>query len=70
MTGVQTCALPISSDNDQAEYYLTDTVGWLVARGEPVGTVVTDDTAEVVGINTVEELAAAERLYRERRDEG
>ena len=60
----------LSSDNDQAEYYLTDTVGWLVARDEPVGTVITEDTAEVVGINTVDELAAAERLYRDRRGEG
>jgi bifunctional UDP-N-acetylglucosamine pyrophosphorylase/glucosamine-1-phosphate N-acetyltransferase len=57
----------LTTDNDQGEYYLTDTVGWLVGRGEPVGTVVTDDPDEVVGINTVDELAAAEQLHRQRR---
>jgi bifunctional UDP-N-acetylglucosamine pyrophosphorylase/glucosamine-1-phosphate N-acetyltransferase len=59
----------LTADNDQGEYYLTDTVGWLVAAGDAVKTVVTDDTDEVVGINTVAELAAAERLYRARRSE-
>jgi len=58
----------LTTDNDQGEYYLTDTIGWLVARGETVGTVVTADVDEVVGINTVDELAAAERLYYARRD--
>lgn len=56
----------LTTDNDQGEYYLTDTIGWLVARGELVATLATEDTAEVVGINTVDELAAAERLYLER----
>ena len=57
----------LTSDNDQSEYYLTDTIGWLVSRGEPVRTVITHDTDEVVGINTVDELAAAERMHAERR---
>jgi len=57
----------LNTDNDQGEYYLTDTIGWLVARGEKVSTVETDDPDEVVGINTVDELAAAEKLYLERR---
>jgi UDP-N-acetylglucosamine diphosphorylase/glucosamine-1-phosphate N-acetyltransferase len=56
----------LTTDNDQGEYYLTDTVGWLVGRGETVGTLVTTDTDEVVGINTVDELAAAEDLYHRR----
>jgi bifunctional UDP-N-acetylglucosamine pyrophosphorylase/glucosamine-1-phosphate N-acetyltransferase len=59
----------LTTDNDQGEYYLTDTVGWLVAQGDPVRAVVTEDSDEVVGINTVEELAAAERLHRSRREE-
>jgi bifunctional UDP-N-acetylglucosamine pyrophosphorylase/glucosamine-1-phosphate N-acetyltransferase len=58
----------LTTDNDQGEYYLTDTIGWLVGRGEAVHTVQTDDTDEVVGINTVDELAAAERLYLERQE--
>ena len=57
----------LTTDNDQAEYYLTDTIGWLVARGEPVRTVATDDAVEVIGINTIDELAAAEGLYNDRR---
>ena len=57
----------LNTDNDQGEYYLTDTIGWLVARGEKVSTVETDDPDEVVGINTVDELAAAEKLFLERR---
>jgi len=56
----------LTTDNDQAEYYLTDTIGWLVARGEPVRTVATDDAVEVIGINTIDELAAAEALYNDR----
>ena len=57
----------LTTDNDQGEYYLTDTIGWLVERDEPVGSLITADTDEVVGINTVAELEAAERLYRARR---
>ena len=53
----------LTPDNDQGEYYLTDTVAWLVARGHPVAAVVAHDPDEVVGINTVAELAAAEALY-------
>ena len=59
----------LTADNDQSEYYLTDTLGWLVGRNEVVRSVATDDTDEVVGINTVDELAAAEQLYLARRRE-
>ncbi len=58
----------LDTDNDQREYYLTDTIELLVADGRPVGTEVVDDPAEVVGINTVEELAAAEQLLRWRQE--
>lgn len=56
----------LRTDNDQGEYYLTDTVAWLVERGHPVAAVTTDDPDEVVGINTVDELAAAETLHAAR----
>jgi len=52
----------LKPDNDQGEYYLTDTVAYLVGRGRPVAAVRADDPGEVVGINTVDELAVAERL--------
>lgn len=60
----------LTSANDQGEYYLTDTVGWLAERDEAVRTVVTDDPHEVVGINTVDELAAAAQLLARRDQAG
>ncbi|RKZ20094.1 nucleotidyl transferase [bacterium] len=58
----------LTADNDQGEYYLTDTVAWLVERDHGVAAVVTMDPDEVVGSNTVDELAAAEALYTARGD--
>jgi bifunctional UDP-N-acetylglucosamine pyrophosphorylase/glucosamine-1-phosphate N-acetyltransferase len=58
----------LDTDNEQAEYYLTDTVAHLVAAGRPVQAVAIDDPAEVVGINTVAELAHAEDLLAARGD--
>jgi bifunctional UDP-N-acetylglucosamine pyrophosphorylase/glucosamine-1-phosphate N-acetyltransferase len=59
----------LRTDNDQGEYYLTDTVAFLVGQGRQVAAVQTDDPDEVIGINTVDELAAAERLLGARGDE-
>ena len=56
----------LTTDNDQREYYLTDTIGHLVAQGHDVRAVVTTDQDEVMGINTVDELARAEVLWRQR----
>jgi len=56
----------LTTDNAQGEYYLTDTVAHLVAAGHRVAAVATDDPDEVVGINTVDELAAAERIHAAR----
>ncbi len=56
----------LRTDNDQGEYYLTDTVAFLVGQGRTVAAVQTDDPDEVVGINTVDELAAAGRLLAAR----
>ena len=56
----------LTTGNAQGEYYLTDTIGWLTSRGERVRTLVTDDPAETIGINTVDELQAAERLLAAR----
>ena len=53
----------LTADNDQNEYYLTDTIAHLVAARQCVAALVCDDQYEVVGINTMDELAAAERLY-------
>ncbi len=56
----------LTTSNAQGEYYLTDTIGWLAARGERVRTLATDDPTETVGINTVDELLAAGRLLAAR----
>lgn len=56
----------LTTDNQQGEYYLTDTVAYLVDAGHPVEAVATNDPDEVVGINTVAELAQAEELLARR----
>lgn len=48
----------IDTDNDQGELYLTDAVEILVAAGKSVGAVLAD-AAEGMGVNTVDQLAAA-----------
>jgi len=58
----------LTTDNQQGEYYLTDTVAYLVDKGRRVGTVVTTDPDEVVGINTVAELDAVAEILRKRED--
>ena len=57
----------IRPDNPAHEYYLTDIVGLLIAAGHPVGAVVAGDSAELLGINTRVELAAVDRIFRERK---
>ncbi len=56
----------LSDDNDQHEYYLTDTIAHLAAAGRPVVAVAAEDPDEVVGINTVAELEAAAGLLARR----
>lgn len=46
-------------DNAQGEYYLTDAVHELIARGETVVAHLHDDAEEVLGVNTRAELARA-----------
>jgi bifunctional UDP-N-acetylglucosamine pyrophosphorylase/glucosamine-1-phosphate N-acetyltransferase len=56
----------LSTDNDQGEYYLTDTIAHLVSAGKQVQAVPVTEPDEVVGINTVAELAAAEDILKAR----
>lgn len=46
--------------NAQAELYLTDAIGLLVAAGNRVGSVLVADSTEVLGVNDPAQLAAAE----------
>jgi bifunctional UDP-N-acetylglucosamine pyrophosphorylase / glucosamine-1-phosphate N-acetyltransferase len=49
----------LSADNAQGELYLTDTIALLVARGDRVVPVVSDDPVLVLGVNDRTELAKA-----------
>lgn len=57
----------LDRDNAQGEYYLTDVVELLVADGEPVAASICEDEREVQGINTVDDLARAQRDLDEMR---
>ena len=57
----------ITTDNAQAEYYLTDVFGVCFRKGLRVAAWKTSDPDEIHGINTPEQLAHAEQLLREGR---
>ncbi|MBI5305951.1 MAG: bifunctional UDP-N-acetylglucosamine diphosphorylase/glucosamine-1-phosphate N-acetyltransferase GlmU [Chloroflexi bacterium] len=48
------------------EYYLTDMIALAARENERIETIVLDDVREVIGINTRQHLAQAERVMRER----
>ena len=52
----------LSDDNVQKEYYLTDTLEYAMKNGYPVASVQTEDTDEIFGINSPEDLKRAENL--------
>jgi bifunctional UDP-N-acetylglucosamine pyrophosphorylase/glucosamine-1-phosphate N-acetyltransferase len=54
----------ITPDNDQGEYYLTDVIERLIARGERVGAVTAPDERMAAGINDRAQLAEAEANLR------
>ncbi len=54
-------------ENDQGEYYLTDTLEILRGRGERVAARICGDENEIAGINDREQLAAMEALVEERK---
>lgn len=49
----------VTNNNKQHEYYLTDIVEIAVREGQKVKSFITPDYVEVMGINTLEELARA-----------
>ena len=57
----------VTDHNQQGEFYLTDTIGLLKAEGRPILALKADDAREVLGVNTVEQLAEAERAFLARR---
>jgi len=58
----------IGRDNRQGEFYLTDAISILCARGQIVAAVVADDEREVLGVNSVEQLSQAEVLLIRRQE--
>ncbi|UCG21512.1 MAG: NTP transferase domain-containing protein, partial [Deltaproteobacteria bacterium] len=56
----------INNNNAQGEYYLTDVVKVAVERGWKVQAVAGSDPTEFLGVNTNEELAAAEKIIAQR----
>jgi bifunctional UDP-N-acetylglucosamine pyrophosphorylase/glucosamine-1-phosphate N-acetyltransferase len=53
----------LTADNSQGEYYLTDTVALLCARGAKAAVWCAQDARELLGINTPDQLAEAERAW-------
>jgi bifunctional UDP-N-acetylglucosamine pyrophosphorylase/glucosamine-1-phosphate N-acetyltransferase len=60
----------VGRDNAQGEYYLTDVVAAAVAAGLPTRAVVLEDPDEALGINDLQQLAAATALMRQRINAG
>lgn len=52
-----------SNQNQQKEFYLTDTIAILHQQGKKISSVVLDDLMEVAGVNSQEQLAELENLF-------
>ncbi len=52
----------VDQDNLQGEFYLTDGIAILRSRGFPVAAAMAQDSQEVLGVNTEEQLVDAERI--------
>ncbi len=57
----------IRPDNAAREYYLTDMVSILIRAGHQIAAVKPPDATELLGINNRVELAAADRIIRQRK---
>jgi bifunctional UDP-N-acetylglucosamine pyrophosphorylase/glucosamine-1-phosphate N-acetyltransferase len=65
-TKLRAACAELSDDNAQREYYLTDTIAALVARGERIVPVDAGDYRSVLGVNDRVELASAAALLNRR----
>lgn len=57
----------VDNNNPKGEYYLTSIVRVLAREGAPQAVVTLDDPNEMLGINTEDDLRAAEALYSQMR---
>ena len=58
----------IQNNNTQKEYYLTDTIEYIVKAGFIVETYQTTDAVQFLGVNSQEDLRLAERVLIEQTD--
>lgn len=56
----------LTTNNAQGEYYLPDTLGIAMEKGLKVDAFVIEDASEIAGVNTPEQLAAAEEIMKQR----
>ena len=56
----------ISNDNAQGEYYLPDAIEIIKKMGLPASAVPMDDADQIRGVNTLEQLADAEKIMENR----
>lgn len=56
----------LTKDNAQGEYYLPDTLTYILEQGLSVDAMETQDTQEILGVNNRVQLAQATRLLQER----
>ena len=56
----------ISNDNAQGEYYLPDAIEIIKKMGLPASAVPMDDADQIRGVNTLEQLADAEKIIENR----
>jgi len=56
----------VGDNNLQKEYYLTDTIEYSVKSGYPVSSMQTEDTEEIIGINSPDDLKRVERLLEKK----
>jgi len=56
----------LTPNNKQGEYYLTDVIGIFRSQGQKIAGQIVEDSREVLGINTPEELAECEEYLSRR----
>jgi bifunctional UDP-N-acetylglucosamine pyrophosphorylase / glucosamine-1-phosphate N-acetyltransferase len=58
----------VTNTNEKGEYYLTDVIKILKNSGEKVEAFKIDDEDEVIGVNSLEQLAQAAKILRKRKN--
>jgi bifunctional UDP-N-acetylglucosamine pyrophosphorylase/glucosamine-1-phosphate N-acetyltransferase len=56
----------LGNNNAQGEYYLTDVIALAAAEGATISTVTPAVLSEIMGVNTLAQLAELERIYQNR----